>query len=164
MIIKIDLNSIKPNPYYLVKEYIPGKKTILFETTLPLPDYCIEDKNIVIAGWDYTDPVQVKGYIIDESLLNILIEKKPVNFSISIKRDLIDVTCFSTEAYLYTYIHKKVKCNTCKKSFMSNELQYDSDEIDDVCTNTDSKCPKCGKWDCCNIKYENINHALTRKK
>ena len=56
--------------------------------------------------------------------------------------------------FSYSYIPTTVICNNCSEAFLHTELEGDcgvemwSNEI----------CPRCGAWDCCNIKFERPNN------
>jgi hypothetical protein len=58
-------------------------------------------------------------------------------------------------SHLYEYDKEfQVTCEACNESFPWTELEQD--EYYDFYTDayTDSKCPKCGEWDCCKIRFQ----------
>lgn len=74
--------------------------------------------------------------------------------------------------YLYEYRPTRVQCYSCKAKFPHTELESDVEDCgcsqyDDCCgcyKDTDTKCPKCGNWNCCELEYEDIGETMRGKK
>lgn len=58
--------------------------------------------------------------------------------------------------WLFSYLPTNIRCESCGAEFEHTELL--SDEEWETYTNT--KCPKCGDWRCCNIEYEKIEDVI----
>lgn len=65
---------------------------------------------------------------------------------------------FPQPKWRYEYQATKVKCEDCGAEFPWTELK--SDEVDDCYSET--ICPKCGTWSCCDIRFERIDEAFER--
>lgn len=58
-------------------------------------------------------------------------------------------------AYLYKYdFNFCVTCEDCGESFPYTELEQDEFYNDYDYQYTDTKCPKCGAWNCCEIEFQ----------
>jgi len=55
--------------------------------------------------------------------------------------------------FLFEYEPTMVECSECHQKFLHTELR--SDSFDDG-SYSDTICPKCGAWNCCEIKYERL--------
>lgn len=59
--------------------------------------------------------------------------------------------------YLFEYNPTLVKCESCNIWFEHTKLKSDSNEDSDYNYYfSDTVCPYCGEWDCCQIEYEKI--------
>lgn len=56
--------------------------------------------------------------------------------------------------YLFKYIPKLIKCEVCGEEFYHVELEHDCFDWDRC---SDTICPKCHDWDCCNLEFEDID-------
>jgi hypothetical protein len=86
-------------------------------------------------------------------------EKKILGKCLVIKRndDVCEIRHPPESKYLYKYLPYDVECDTCYKKFDHTELM--SDRIDyEWYTNT--QCPYCGRWNCCEIEYEKIEDVI----
>ena len=54
--------------------------------------------------------------------------------------------------FLFEYEPTEVECKECHEKFLHTELRSDS-MGDDY---SDRICPRCGCWDCCDIKFEEL--------
>jgi len=63
-------------------------------------------------------------------------------------------------SYLYKYKNNIVQCNECKKRFGVNKLESDSYGYDDIYS--DTICPYCGMWNCCEIEYEQFDKEMMK--
>ena len=62
--------------------------------------------------------------------------------------------------YFYSYSDTMVQCNSCLKKFDYAELELDW--IDYLDARTDTKCPFCEAWDCCEIEYEKLSEEILK--
>lgn len=165
--IKIDRESIKVNPNaYSTKTVVFGKREVTFKALEMLPEL-VEGKNCFIYTWTEVNgkKTNIEGYIFEFDFANDLIYKyckatvengtynNPL-LSIEMKQDIQNLTHSPIQKYSYKYENIELKCNTCGDQFMSNDIQTDDNDDGGYSTEV---CPKCGAWDCCDIKYENIN-------
>jgi len=161
-LIKIDLRTLRKNPYYGYREFVPGATRTSFTAT-ELPKFFKDGINCIITEIK-ADPIQYFGEIIDQKLVVRCINEKPKCVSLSISREVIEVTSNNQPEYFFKYLPTKIKCEECHNSFLHTELKSDSyfDGDDDIWSN--EICPICGEWHCCHIKYESVEDALKRKK
>jgi len=160
-LIKIDLRTLRKNPHYGYREFVPGATRTSFTAT-ELPEFFKDGINCIITEIK-ADPIQYFGEIIDQKLVNRWVNEKPKGVSMSISRDVIEVISNQPE-YFYKYLPTKIKCEECYNSFLHTKLKSESyfDGDDDIYSNT--ICPMCGEWYCCHIEYESVEDALKRKK
>jgi len=61
--------------------------------------------------------------------------------------------------YLYTHIDQSIECSSCHSQFPYQQLKSDAISLgcDEAWSNT--ICPVCGNWDCCDISFEHVDHA-----
>jgi Zn finger protein HypA/HybF involved in hydrogenase expression len=73
-------------------------------------------------------------------------------------RDVQTVHTLTPEpAFFFSYIDTNVTCEGCGDVFSYKELKSDVDAEDEnynTCI-----CPKCGKWDCCDIESETLKEV-----
>lgn len=64
--------------------------------------------------------------------------------------------------FLFKYLPQLVQCVDCFKVFdwslLKNHSYFDEDE--DIWT--DTECPHCGNWDCCDIEFEKLSEPELR--
>lgn len=72
---------------------------------------------------------------------------------------IVDNRRFTNE-WLYQYENIELKCSNCKKPVKFNDLESE-EELDG--SFSCRVCPKCGKWECCDLDFENIEAALKRR-
>ena len=161
--ILIDLSSIKRNENAgQTTTVLPGRKTVSFEA-YQLPEYFKHEENCIINQWTEIEGIKkdFKGIIISEELIQKCIDEKPdVNISVDIERQYINH--FPIPEYSYEYENTKVVCDSCEKEIMTKDLESEEfyDGEDDYFS--DTVCPICGAFDCCDLIYESIEDALTR--
>lgn len=161
ILIKIDRKSIKKNPNAgNTVTRIRGHREATFTVTGELPDYLEEDKNMYVSSWTLTagsNDIDIRNCaLIDFDIFDKL-SKEPNVTNLQMTQ--------SGEAFHHApepkhhYKHKdtQVQCCDCKEKFKRSKLEsqsYDSDYSNTV-------CPKCGEWDCVNLKYEKIEDAIS---
>jgi len=62
--------------------------------------------------------------------------------------------------YFYDYVPTQVKCEECGREFMHTELISDSVDFNEGCAFTETKCPHCGEWDCCEVTKEALTSEM----
>lgn len=62
--------------------------------------------------------------------------------------------------YFYKHYDKKIECKYCKAKIKVSELE--SDEID-RCVSSDTICPKCKRWGCCEVEFQTIEDLIKEK-
>ncbi len=168
--IKINLRTIKKNPNALGKnEYVDGLPLVRFSSN-GFPSFLREGLDYIITEWSLIPEFSkyegiMQGVITIEQIEEIrkwVSEDPKRYFEVVIERHQIDVTTMPGPEYFYDYLNVKVKCNTCGKYCMSNDLKHDYD--DNFYCSSDRVCPSCDEWDCCEIEHETIEQALKRKK
>jgi hypothetical protein len=152
---------MRPNPHAGETDYyIPCGKTITFTHKGELPEFMNENNTIISTKVFNCNPlwnVEYEGYINDPEIVEACIN---AGVNLTISQDHQHVQLIHPEPdYLYEYEDTLVKCSRCKEEFDHEELEADS--IDDFYSNT--ICPKCQKWNCCEVEYESIAEALKRK-
>lgn len=68
------------------------------------------------------------------------------------------------DKYSYQYEDINIICSICGESFKLSELEYLENDDDWNYDSTETGCPICLGWDCCEIYYETIENALIRKQ
>jgi len=161
--ILIDLSSIKKNENAgQTTTVIPGRKTVSFEA-YQLPEYFKHEENCYINEWTEIDGIKtnVKGIITSDELIQKCIDEK-LNVNISVDFERQHVNHFPIPEYSYDYENTKVICNSCEKEIMTKDIQSEEyfDGEDDYYS--DTVCPLCGAFDCCDLSHESIEDALKR--
>lgn len=167
-VIKIDLKSIKLNPDFGHRSFIPTRKEVFFKAYRKLPDCFVENENCIIEEYTLGVPYTCSGRLIGDidSLIAECMDKHYEGIELKITQEHIDVTSLATQdQYLYKYKIIKLTCDSCGQQFNSNELKSEDfeDASGDYYSSSDTVCPKCGAWDCCDVSFESIDHALKRK-
>jgi len=145
-IIKINLESLRKNPN-------AGRK-VLFINGLTE----IESKYIIKENDKYFVITKINEIEIRREIFKGKTPKKslPLLLSKTISRTVEPVYLLKSEPkYLFSFIPTKIQCSFCNKKFFHTELL--SDYLDDD-TYTATECPKCHKWDCCNLKFEELSN------
>lgn len=62
-------------------------------------------------------------------------------------------------AWWFEYVPTRVECAYCGASFPHTELGTDADDAGEDYHCSDTVCPRCGAWDCCQLVYENPDTA-----
>jgi hypothetical protein len=162
VLIKIDKSTIRENPDYTgisYSEEIAGR-TIVNVSFQVWPDILIEGKNFFTTSTEHESMgvVITEGVVNDESMIDILLDKKyeDHNIKIDVDREHFTVTSCPAPKYLFEYKDTEIECNTCGGIFMSYDLKKIeiSDEVYGICY---TGCPLCGAAYCCNIEYEKFN-------
>jgi len=68
------------------------------------------------------------------------------------------------DKYSYQYEDINIICSECGGKFKSNDLLSLDNDNDEFFVFTETGCPICGEWFCCEIEYETIENALIRKQ
>lgn len=131
-LIPIDRSSIKPNEHY------PHLGTYII--------YPIEYRKI-----------ETFTYIAYNSPINWKLESSQVSVEEVDHKEYVDALG-KPPKYFYSYADTMVQCNCCLKKFNYGELE--SDRSDDLSDGTDTQCPFCKKWDCCEIEYERLSEDI----
>lgn len=161
-LLRIDANTIKENKDFgSTQTTIMTGRTVKFKAQY-LPDYFINEKNCIILSWQENDRIilNAEGEIFSDELIGRIFNEKPKGIEIEIKNNLITVNHAPIPKYSFTYENTEVICCECSEKIMTNDLK--SDESSNGEYYSDKICPKCGAFDCCSIKYENINDAIKR--
>jgi hypothetical protein len=66
-------------------------------------------------------------------------------------------TIYPEGAYLFEYAHTKVQCCHCEAVFDYYLLESDCSIDIDGETYSDTICPKCHGWDCCEMEFEEFD-------
>jgi hypothetical protein len=151
--VKIVKSSIKPNPNAgssttIVRE---SQETTFKYTGKDLPGYLIEGKNCVTVAWNTA--ANMRELILnDHSLVEKLLHQKGV-YDLKTDYNNIKLNHEPLPRYNYVYHNTIIDCYYCEKTITRKELKIDS--INDGYS--DTICPRCGAWDCCELEYEDIN-------
>ena len=80
-----------------------------------------------------------------------VLEDGIVTRPVQLIRSLNPIPNFSAD-----YIPTEIECRECHSKFFYTELE--EDELADG-TYSDTICPKCGEWYCCDIEFEKFNDS-----
>lgn len=159
--IPIDRKSIRKNPNYGREYYIIYGPTILevdFHSKLPISP---EEDFGVGATIIYFSGAEQSGTL----LLNDLSKFKDLQKLVNILRwenkteSKVVYGLGDEPKYLFDYHDFVVSCDSCGYSF--NWRQLKSDSVGDIYSNT--ICPKCDTWDCCDLVFEKFTASLVEK-
>jgi len=173
--IPILLGSIKRNPEAgKTHEMIPTYKEISFSCDV-LPEFMrnFPEQDLIVTEHSLKDEfTNCRGLIFsDKTAYEIIKNSKEISprygLTLEMHQNYNDVFWETPNPeYLYKYRKIKVKCNECKETFYNTELEYGEIDECSCCGNgysySNTKCPKCGEWDCCELEYEKIEDALKR--
>jgi hypothetical protein len=73
--------------------------------------------------------------------------------SIVLSRDVQNVMHMPIPTFAYDHVPTEVECDECGERFPHAELESDDD--DDGWT--DTRCPRCGAWGCCELEFERLD-------
>src|SRR5437879_2237461 len=60
--------------------------------------------------------------------------------------------------FSFGYQDTIIKCSECDKSSEIADLEYDSKyEGKDKVASSETICPHCGAWDCCQLEYQQVD-------
>ena len=69
----------------------------------------------------------------------------------------------------WLYAHKpcEVECEFCHERFDADELEYANDcpldeDGNESFFETNRQCPKCGAWNCCDVKWEKLSDGMVK--
>jgi hypothetical protein len=175
-LIKIDLDSIKLNPKHgQTQTRIPTNTEITIDVIGSEPfDYLKDRENCYITNQSYNldyskkDECQFSALILDPSLVDRLMKEKEngncKEISITQKYNYQTFDHLPISKYNYSYEIVDLICEECGQTFKSDKL-LELDNDDDECfAYTNTGCPHCRAWDCCEVEYEDIDSALFRKE
>lgn len=132
-LIPIDRSSIKPNPHYPNLHSYQTHPTIYRKTVTNIYEgYNIKNMKLVSTE-----------EIIEE------IQGREVIKSLGVPPH-----------YFYSHLPTMVQCEYCNAHFNHEDLEYDCEDLDSGWTET--KCPKCGGWECCEIEYEKLSEEILK--
>lgn len=61
--------------------------------------------------------------------------------------------------YFYSYGPTKIKCDTCDKIFLHTELCKGEYDVDDEYEYSDTICPFCDAFKCCELTFEALDES-----
>jgi len=158
--IPIDRKTIRKNPNAGgLKRAIPGNLEVELHardcTLQILEDDRIIPTEYVVGG---SGRIETLSAIINDASFVKDIEKYTSKYNIEYHRELTHMeTIVGEPDYFYKYNPVDVTCNFCGAIFSSNALQSDELYNGDGETYSDTVCPECGAFDCCDVEYERIN-------
>lgn len=135
--------------------FFPGFSSVTFTCDKHYPVLYDESK-YTLTSWSSNPDEPVTGTVIVPMDNEILKELKSIKAEISISNNMLEVDHFPIPEYDYEYTNVLLTCSECNRKFMYTELQ--SEESLDAFSAT--VCPRCGEWDCVNIKHESIDDVL----
>jgi hypothetical protein len=165
IIIPINKDSIKKNPDAgKTQERIVTGQHITFEGKSDVPKIIQDDldcKNFFISEISLGEDKFYRGLAmhLDDKLIDQL-KQEDHTIKIEIHVEYATINHFPSPQYLYEYENIDIKCCICDETFKSDNLESDSFNDDDDYYYSDTVCPKCSAWNCCEVKYESIEEAL----
>lgn len=164
--IPIDATTIRRNPEYHppgITHYQAGTTEVTFHGKGPVPKEIEESEYFEVTECSQEEYCGLLYY--DKAAHVKIIEKirhilEKYNIELDFTREIIDTTQINSPEFLYEYQDTKVKCETCESIFSHKYLR--SEWTYDGGGHSDTICPVCGDWDCCNIEYETLEKALKR--
>jgi len=166
-IIKIKRDTIKPNPNAGQDTYcIPGCS-------------CTEVERFIRRGNDVVFQCLTDGMVVREALhvdKDSYVPELPHKEYVGLmKGEIPEFVVRRSETrgqqfvrgmtpeglWLFDYEDTEVECHTCHARFSYEDLKADAigdGNGDEIWSN--SICPKCGEWDCCEIEYESIEETM----
>lgn len=178
--IKIDRNSIRKNPKWprsirepcCYKEDIPEEtitiidkrdnkyyKIIIFDdrevhkeqlTKLEFAEAIHQALNLRTKFKEQKMPNKIKKLLKSYTL--------PFLLEYEIYRNIEPIYSMSEEPrYLFAYIPTLIKCEVCNEEFYHTKLKHDCYDWERC---SDTICPKCHDWDCCDLEFEDIDSII----
>ncbi len=172
VMIKIDRSSVKKNPKYghSVKSYVQREAS--FSCKGSLPNFMIDGENVhvITETFQQGKGKEFTGVIVDpenaiewmQQLTKDDIKKHELSISINNNISVIDGILFGK--WNYAYEPKKVKCSSCKKSIIFDEIEeeWDSDGEDDY---KYTVCPNCHATNSFpELEFEKIEDVVAEMK
>lgn len=74
-------------------------------------------------------------------------------------QEVVTIEHLPAPPWLYDYLPTNVTCDSCGESFDHSELRSDESFDGEEEFYSDRICPRCGEWDCCEVKYESPQEA-----
>ena len=164
--IPIKLSSIKKNKNAgQTQTHIYMGSDINFEAKGEVSEFLKDRENCLIQEKYYENGkmVSYEGILLDRCVLGILRDNK-VAFSYKENIKLNVINHMPIRAYNFKYEIVDVICKECGHIFKSNCFVELDNDLDEYFESTQTGCPKCGAFDCCEIEYEKIDDVLIRKK
>ena len=165
MKIKIDRDSIKKNPdagrtEYLIEGY-PREMRVEFWIWEQIdPEETFGLKNAFITTLQVRASSST-GILVSTRFEDLEILKAVEGFKIlSVDYYIPTRTMWSMTPepeFLFEYENTNITCYLCRESFSWRDL--DSDYHGNDVWN-DTICPKCGTWDCCELKFEKLEDIV----
>jgi len=181
-IIRIDKKTVRHNPNAGRTSYmVPSAVTTMVTCSCtPTMAYVLEDSKVLhIIGSETTivqeTKTRIKASLDDDTIRTTITAYSTINdverlrkllISFGVRDILIDQKCdyqrivsMTPEPnYFYEFKKTKIQCTGCKKKFYPEELRADAvpsgyDEED----YSNEICPCCGKWDCVDFEYEQLD-------
>ena len=128
-----------------------------------LPSFFRDKENCFITEWTVDSNevmINVKGFIIDLSLIEKCIKRKFKGIKITTTQEYATIHHFFEPSHFYDYINTNVKCKECGNEFMSNDFKSMDNDDDDCLVSTETGCSKCKVYDCCDVEYEKIEDII----
>ncbi len=168
ILIEIDLASIIKNPNAgntVTKRLL--SQSFIVKGYGDIPDILIDGEN-----WDmmelHAEPSfkRWKGVVFDSDVFNEVAKLPQVTSEV--QNEFQTYHHRPEPEYFYKHLHQEVKCKFCGEDICTDELKSDfANKIDqddnEYFTTSDTVCPKCDEWDCCDVEFESIESALNRK-
>lgn len=136
-LIKIDRSSIRRNPHYphaYRYEVYPREMTRID----------------TYRGYTTGDTDEPKWVLYSQEI----IEPKP-------QYEYVDLLGGAPK-YHYDYCPTLVECEWCCEKFDYSDLEYDCSDPEYDGGWTETACPKCGFWECCQIEYEKLSEETLK--
>ena len=161
--IKIDLNSIEKNKNagntvtrFSRRSYITFQCDQLPNDFI-LPEGCYIMQH-TIGKNKMTDIIGHLDFYNESTISSF---PKDSHLTIKIEIPICEMIQPPEQKFFFEYENTELVCSNCKQKIMSYDLDNDYDFSDSY---SDTICPLCHCFDCCEIKYEIIEDALKRMK
>jgi hypothetical protein len=179
-LIEIDRTTLRRNPNAGRTEYAVPDRTTTYETRLRL-NVVDQDRDELLLE-HVVDSHVMEVTVIDrrKDLLKVILPYALQEGCIErlLARDVLSITLehridrpvqrFKTvhpgPSWLYDYVPTEVTCDHCGAVFLHTELTTESNMPDDIqYDHSESVCPKCGHWDCCEVEFEKLTDELIKE-
>ncbi len=163
-LIPINRSSIKKNPNAGQRVYY-----VAGHPSIELTKIYKRGKNWVREEWwglSIKD-CELEGAILSRQEVITSIEK-PASWgpelSLTRKQPVETIHTLSPEPrFHYSYKDTPLACDSCQWIFLNSELCSDSRDGYDDWGYSDTVCPRCGEWDCCELEYEKLTDEELEK-